>query len=131
MIKKEKRAPDAQFLAQLEGYSLTTAEIIYRMPDAQTLLQSYVWQDYDMAPRFPKLGKFLEFWETFAQAIRCIIRGHIRRARRPHVNTRHHRSCHFCGSKMTKRLFSATRETPIQATLHFDRFGNLTSTKQL
>jgi uncharacterized protein Usg len=50
------------FAAQLQGYSLTTAEILYRMPDHPTLLQSFVWQDYDLHPRFPKLRKFLEFW---------------------------------------------------------------------
>jgi len=53
---------DASFAAQLKGYSLTTAEILYRMPDHPTLLQSYVWQDYDLHPRFPKLVKFLDFW---------------------------------------------------------------------
>ncbi len=47
---------------QLRGYSLATAEILYRMPDAQALLQSFVWQDYDLAPRFPKLRSFLDFW---------------------------------------------------------------------
>lgn len=50
------------FREQLDGYSLTTAEIIYRLPDHPSLLQSYVWQDYDLAPRFPKLHRFLEFW---------------------------------------------------------------------
>ena len=50
------------FAAQLQGYSLTTAEILYRMPDHPTLLQSFVWQDYDLHPLFPKLRKFLEFW---------------------------------------------------------------------
>ena len=48
---------------QLLGYSLATAEILYRMPDAKNLLQTYVWQDYDLAPRFPKLRDFLAFWE--------------------------------------------------------------------
>ncbi len=48
---------------QLDGYRLTTAEIIYRLPDHPALLQSYIWQDYDLAPRFPILGRFLEFWE--------------------------------------------------------------------
>ena len=48
---------------QLEGYRLTTAEIIYRLPDHPALLQSYIWQDYDLAPRFPILGRFLAFWE--------------------------------------------------------------------
>ena len=45
----------------LRGYSLTTAEILYRLPDHPALLQSYVWQDYDLHPRFPKLKCFLDF----------------------------------------------------------------------
>lgn len=50
------------FARMLEGYSLTTAEILYRMPDHPALLQSYIWQDYDLHPRFPKLKQFLDFW---------------------------------------------------------------------
>ncbi len=53
---------DRYFVSQLQGYSLTTAEILYRMPDHLDLLQSYVWQDYDQAPDLPKLRKFLDFW---------------------------------------------------------------------
>lgn len=52
----------ADFAAMLAGYGLTTAEILYRLPDHPALLQSYVWQDYDLHPRFPKLVKFLDFW---------------------------------------------------------------------
>jgi uncharacterized protein Usg len=51
------------FKRQLDGYRLTTAEIIYRLPDHPAVLQSYIWQDYDLAPRFPILGRFLGFWE--------------------------------------------------------------------
>lgn len=58
-----RRAADADFIKQINGYSLTTAEITYRLPDAQKLLQTFLWQEYDLAPRFPKLGGFLEFWE--------------------------------------------------------------------
>lgn len=47
---------------QLRGYSLTTAEILYRMPDYPSLLQSYLWQDYDLHPNFPKLKGFLQYW---------------------------------------------------------------------
>ncbi|AGK58754.1 Usg family protein [Hyphomicrobium denitrificans 1NES1] len=47
---------------QLAGFSLTTAEILYRLPDHPSLLQSYIWQEYDVAPRFPKLKSFLDFW---------------------------------------------------------------------
>ncbi len=47
---------------QLLGYRLATAEILYNLPDHPSLLQSYVWQDYDMAPDFPVLRRFLDFW---------------------------------------------------------------------
>lgn len=47
---------------QLRDYRLTTAEILYHLPDHPDLLQSYTWQDYDLAPEFPILKKFLDFW---------------------------------------------------------------------
>lgn len=50
------------FRRQLEGYGLTTANILYHLPDHPSLLQNYVWQDYDLAPAFPELKKFLAFW---------------------------------------------------------------------
>jgi uncharacterized protein Usg len=51
------------FIRQLEGYGLTTATILYHMPDHPHVLQSYIWQDYDVAPRFPVLIGFLDFWK--------------------------------------------------------------------
>ena len=53
----------AELAEQLRGYRLTTAEILYHMPDHPHLLQSFVWQFMDVAPRYPKLTKFLLFWE--------------------------------------------------------------------
>lgn len=53
---------DRGFRRQLKGFSLTTAEILYHMPDYPSLLQTYVWQDYDQHPTFPKLHGFLKFW---------------------------------------------------------------------
>jgi uncharacterized protein Usg len=53
---------DRDFKAQVAGYSLTTAEILYRMPDHPSLLQTFVWQEYDIHPRFPRLKGFLDFW---------------------------------------------------------------------
>ena len=50
------------FRRQLEGYGLTTANILYRRPDHPWLLQTYVWQEYDLCPTFPMLNKFLNFW---------------------------------------------------------------------
>ncbi len=56
------RSPDSQFKQMIAGFSLTTAEILYHLPDYPALFQTYVWQDYDLAPKFPKLIKFLDFW---------------------------------------------------------------------
>lgn len=52
------------FIRQVEGYGLTTANIFYRLPDFPAILQEYVWQKYDLAPHFPELNSFLAFWKT-------------------------------------------------------------------
>jgi uncharacterized protein Usg len=50
------------FRKQWDGYGLTTAHILYRLPDHPSFLQSYIWQEYDLFPKFPVLIKFLNFW---------------------------------------------------------------------
>ena len=47
---------------QLDGYRLTVAEIFYRLPDHPSLLQTFIWQDYDLVPKYPVLHGFLTFW---------------------------------------------------------------------
>lgn len=51
------------FKKQVNGYGLTTAQILYRRPDHRWLLQTYVWQAYDLFPEFPELTRFLTFWQ--------------------------------------------------------------------
>ena len=58
-----RRGPSAALELQLKGYRLATAEILYRMPDHPSLLQTFIWQHYDLAPEYPELRKFLAFWE--------------------------------------------------------------------
>lgn len=68
-----------EFRKQLAGYGLTTAEILYRMPDHPALLQSYIWQDYDMFPEFPALKGFLDFWtRTLEGPLFKVTVGHCR-----------------------------------------------------
>jgi uncharacterized protein Usg len=43
--------------------SLITAEILYHFPDYPKLLQTYIWQEYDLVPYYPALNNFLTFWE--------------------------------------------------------------------
>lgn len=72
-----KREVSADFIKQLAGYGMTTAEILYHLPDHPALLQTYIWQDYDLAPAFPALSSFLRFWrETLDGALHSVRVGH-------------------------------------------------------
>jgi uncharacterized protein Usg len=52
----------ANLALQIKNYRLTTAEILYHLPDHPSLLQSFIWQNYDLAPLYPELRRFLDFW---------------------------------------------------------------------
>ena len=75
---------------QLKNYRLTTAEILYCLPDHPALLQTYVWQDLDLAPEFPTLRRFLKFWtrelEGRLHSVRVASGGSIRPARVHHTS---------------------------------------------
>ena len=55
--------------AQLSGKRLTTAEVLYYMPDHPALLQSFLWQTLDEAPDYPRIQRFLEFWRREIHAV--------------------------------------------------------------
>ncbi len=57
------------FETQLKGGRLTTAEVLYYMPDHPKLLQSFMWQTLDVAPEYPRVHSFLEFWRREIQAV--------------------------------------------------------------
>src|SRR5262249_5891198 len=78
------------FRRQLEGYGLTTAQILYRLPDHPSLLQTYVWQDYDLCPRFPVLNRFLAFWlETLEGPLHSVTVAHARLIRPTEIRSIH------------------------------------------
>lgn len=64
MRRQEQRALELQ----LKGYRLATAEVVYRLPDHPAILQSFVWQHYDIAPEFPVLRRFLDHWTAHIEA---------------------------------------------------------------
>jgi uncharacterized protein Usg len=74
-IEANTASPD--FIKQLAGYGLATARILYHVPDHPRLLQIYIWQDYDLAPEFPILIKFLGFWrEKLDGPLHSVVVGH-------------------------------------------------------
>jgi uncharacterized protein Usg len=60
---------DEEFLRQLRGERLTTASVLYYMPDSPALLQQFVWQTLDLAPEFPRIHRFLGFWRREIEAV--------------------------------------------------------------
>lgn len=54
---------------RLQGWRLTTTEVLYYMPDHPALLQSFIWQTLDLAPRYPRIHKFLDFWRREIDAV--------------------------------------------------------------
>lgn len=76
------------FINQLEGYGLTTATILYRIPDHRSVLQSYIWQQYDLAPRFPVLSQFLDFWRRELEGpLHSVTVAHSRLVRPAEIRT--------------------------------------------
>ncbi|HEY5107149.1 MAG TPA: protein usg [Caulobacteraceae bacterium] len=60
---------DSDFCRRLAGERLTTAEVLYYLPDHPTLLQSFLWQTLDVAPEFPRVHRFLGFWRREIDAV--------------------------------------------------------------
>jgi uncharacterized protein Usg len=60
---------DRDFAVQLTGRRLTTAEVLYFMPAHPSLLQSFLWQTQDVAPDFPRIHRFLDYWRREIDAV--------------------------------------------------------------
>lgn len=54
---------------RLQGWRLATAEVLYYLPDHPSLLQTFVWQTLDLAPNYPRIHRFLNFWKREIDAV--------------------------------------------------------------
>lgn len=54
---------------RLDGWRLATAEVLYYLPDHPKLLQTFVWQTLDLAPSYPRIHRFLDFWRREIDAV--------------------------------------------------------------
>lgn len=48
---------------------LTTTRVLYYMPDHPRLLQEFLWQTMDLPPEFPRVQRFLHYWQVEIQAV--------------------------------------------------------------
>ena len=68
----------------LKDCCLTTAEIRYHLPDQPHLLQTLVWREFDVAPKFPALHSFLKVWSNSLDgAVHSVRVTHLDPARTP------------------------------------------------
>ncbi len=58
-----------EFSLRLKGWRMATAEVLYYMPDHPSLLQSFMWQTLDLAPSYPRIHKFLDYWRREIDAV--------------------------------------------------------------
>jgi uncharacterized protein Usg len=85
-IERHEVSPD--FIKQLAGYGLATARILYHLPDHPRFLQTYIWQDYDLAPEFPVLIKFLAFWQKKLDGpLHSVVVGHSKLIKPAEIRT--------------------------------------------
>ena len=65
---------DRDFAIQVAGYGLSTVQVHYYLPDHPSLLQLFVMQQYDIAPGFPELDRFLDYWRREVEAVLHSVR---------------------------------------------------------
>ena len=58
-----------ELVRQLRGERLTTTQVLYYMPDSPSLLQEFVWQTLDLAPEYPRIHRFLDYWRREIDAV--------------------------------------------------------------
>jgi len=68
-VREARRLERSSGFAADERSELTTAEIYYYRPDARSLIQLFVWQEYDFPPDFPVLFEFLEHWQRDLEGV--------------------------------------------------------------
>jgi uncharacterized protein Usg len=52
-----------------KGYSLVTINVIYFLPDHRSLVNEFMWQTCDLSPKYPRVKKFLDFWQREIDAV--------------------------------------------------------------
>ncbi len=78
------------------GACVATAEIVYHLPDYPTILQTFIWQQHDRAPDYPRLRSFLEYWSRNLDGKLHSVSVASTPARRRRVlrHARHHATLH-------------------------------------
>ncbi len=58
----------------LRRKSIVTVDILYWMPDYNNVLQEFVWQTSDIIPEYPRVHRFLNYWQENIEAVISEVR---------------------------------------------------------
>ncbi len=58
----------------LRRKSIVTVDILYWMPDYNNVLQEFVWQTSDIVPEYPRVHRFLNYWQENIEAVISEVR---------------------------------------------------------
>ena len=53
-----------RFALQIKDYRLCTLRVLYYLPDYSNVLQQFTWQLYDIAPDYPGVRHFVDYWQA-------------------------------------------------------------------
>jgi uncharacterized protein Usg len=56
-------------MIKIEDTKLVTCQVFYYMPMHRSLIQEFIFQDYDIIPIYPRMNRFLDFWRREIDAV--------------------------------------------------------------
>ena len=43
--------------------TIASVQVIYYLPDYENILNEFIWQTEDISPEFPRIDKFIKYWD--------------------------------------------------------------------
>ena len=56
-------------LVVIRRKTLVTLNVFYWMPDYENILQQFIWQTMDVKPKYPRVHRFLNYWQNNIDAV--------------------------------------------------------------
>ena len=47
----------------IKKWTVASVQVVYYMPDYLHLVNEFIWQTDDQIPDYPRIGRFLDYWD--------------------------------------------------------------------
>ena len=48
----------------IKKWTVASVQVVYYIPDYMSLVNEFVWQTEDQLPDYPRIGRFLNYWDN-------------------------------------------------------------------